>query len=337
MHERSAPGLVMAARMGACAGVIKAIAACSSASQQPSWSTIPPSSDSSVEASTGDDAMTRPPGFADAGDAPGAAPDAAYDAAPAVDATDGDADWTLSWSDEFDGPDGSAPDTAKWAHEVGGDGWGNQEREYYTDGTANVVVQGGNLVVTATPAGAPQYMCWYGPCEYTSARLRTAGLFSQQYGRFEARLQIPLGRGMWPGFWLLGEDIGRVGWPACGEIDIMENVGNQPSEVWGSLHAPHFDATLGYTLAAMERFGEGFHTFAVEWDPAAIRFYVDDQPYETHTPAEATSKGGTWAFDQPFFVLLNVAVGGKWPGSPDSTTMFPQAMKVDWVRVYTKK
>jgi beta-glucanase (GH16 family) len=249
---------------------------------------------------------------------------------------DGDAPgWTLTWSDEFDGPDGSAPDPTKWQNDVGGGGWGNKELEYYTDGTANVVVQGGNLVITATPSGAAQYTCWYGPCEYTSARVNSAASFTQQYGRFEARAQVPFGQGLWPAFWLLGNDVGTVGWPACGEIDVMENVGYLPSEVWGSLHAPHFNATLGYVLTS-GRFADDFHVFAIEWEPGAIRFYVDDRLYETLAPASATAQGGTWAFDRPFFLILNVAVGGNWPGSPDSTTTFPQTMKVDWVRAYVK-
>jgi beta-glucanase (GH16 family) len=268
----------------------------------------------------------------DSSDAPGPLPpDASDSASPGGDAPV----WTLAWSDEFNGPDGSPPDPGRWQNDVGGGGWGNQEREYYTDGTANVVVQGGNLVITATPAGASPYTCWYGPCEYTSARLNTAAAFTQQYGRFEARAQVPYGQGLWPAFWLLGDNVGSVGWPACGEIDVMENVGYQPAEVWGSLHAPHFDATLGYSLTAA-RFADGFHTFAIEWEPGAIRFYVDDRLYETRTPVDATTQGGIWAFNRPFFIILNVAVGGKWPGSPDSTTTFPQTMKVDWVRAYVK-
>jgi beta-glucanase (GH16 family) len=289
--------------------------------------------DAASESGVGPDAAasdTAPEARADI-DAGSAQPDGGP-----VDAADGAPSWTLTWSDEFDGPNGSAPDPSKWNNDVGGGGWGNKELEYYTDGTANVVVQDGNLVITATPAGASQYMCWYGPCLYTSARLNTAGNFSQQYGRFEARLQVPFGQGLWPAFWMLGDNVGTVGWPACGEIDIVENVGFQPGLAWGSLHAPHYDATLAYTLAAMAHFADAFHLFAVEWEPAQIRFYVDDVLYEAHTPADATSLGGTWAFDRPFFVILNVAVGGKWPGNPDATTTFPQTMKVDWVRVYSK-
>jgi beta-glucanase (GH16 family) len=251
------------------------------------------------------------------------------------------AGWTLTWSDEFDGPDGSAADPTKWVHDVGGTGWGNQELEYYTDGTQNAVVQGGNLVITATTAGASTHTCSFpanGPCQYTSARLKTEGLFSQQYGRFEARIQIPEGQGLWPAFWMLGADIATNGWPSCGETDVMENIGKEPSINHGSLHMPaagttNDDQLTGmYTLPGGAKLGDGFHTYAVEWSAAAIRFFVDDNLYETQTPATAT--GRTWEFDKPFFIILNVAVGGQFPGSPTTATVFPQTMKVDWVRVY---
>ena len=245
--------------------------------------------------------------------------------------------WTLTWSDEFDGPDGSAVDPTKWTHDIGGSGWGNQEREYYTPGTANAVVQGGNLVITAD-GSTSQYSCWYGACQYTSARLLTQGLFTQQYGRFEARIQLPYGQGLWPAFWMLGSNITTVSWPACGEIDIMENIGKEPSYNHGSLHAPGFPGsglTGQYTVPGGGKLSDAFHVFAIEWDAASIRFYVDDQLYETQTPANVPS-GGTWAFDHPFFLLLNVAVGGSWPGDPDMTTTFPQTMKVDWVRAYQR-
>ena len=249
--------------------------------------------------------------------------------------------WVLIWSDEFNGADGSAVDPTKWAHDVGGSGWGNQELEYYTDGTQNAVVVGGNLVITATTAGASSYNCSYpssGPCKYTSARLLTQNKFSQQYGRIEARIQIPEGQGLWPAFWMLGADITTRTWPTCGEIDIMENIGKEPSTSHGSLHMPAVgtssddELTGAYTLPANAKLGDDFHTYAIEWSAAAIRFYVDDNLYETQTPSAAT--GRTWEFDHPFFLLLNVAVGGQWPGAPDSTTTFPQTMKVDWVRVY---
>jgi beta-glucanase (GH16 family) len=263
------------------------------------------------------------------------------DAETGIDGSSALPGWVLTWSDEFDGPDGSAVDPTKWVHDVGGSGWGNQELEYYTDGTQNAVVMGGNLVITATTAGASSYNCSYpssGPCQYTSARLLTQNKFSQKYGRIEARIQIPEGQGLWPAFWMLGADIGASGWPTCGEIDIMENIGKEPSTNNGSLHMPAAgtsnddDLTGTYTLPGNAKLGDDFHTYAIEWSAAAIKFYVDDNLYETQTPSTAT--GRTWEFDQPFFILLNVAVGGQWPGAPDSTTSFPQTMKVDWVRVY---
>jgi beta-glucanase (GH16 family) len=249
--------------------------------------------------------------------------------------------WVLTWSDEFNGADGSAVDASKWVHDVGGGGWGNSELEYYTNATQNAVVQGGNLVITATTSGASSYTCSYpssGPCKYTSARLLSKGKFSQKYGRLEARIQIPEGQGIWPAFWMLGANIDSVNWPSCGEIDIMENIGKEPSINHGSLHMPASGSTNDssltgmYTLAGGAKLGDAFHTYAIEWTNSAIKFYLDDMLYETQTPQNAT--GRTWEFDQPFFFILNVAVGGTWPGAPDSTTTFPQTMKVDWVRAY---
>jgi beta-glucanase (GH16 family) len=262
---------------------------------------------------------------------------------PALEASDGlDASdetalagWTLTWSDEFNGPDGSAVDPTKWKHDVGGTGWGNNELEYYTDGTQNAVVQGGNLVVTATDQGASQYTCSYGACKYTSSRLLTEGLFSQQYGRFEARAQMPTGKGLWPAIWALGSNIATVNWPTCGEIDFMETIGSDITTNHGSLHMPNnYGPTGTYTLPNGASFADAFHTFAIEWQPGSVAFYVDDQIYETQM--SNVPGGDTWEFDHPFFLLINVAVGGTWPGSPDSTTTFPQTLKVDWVRVYQK-
>ncbi|HVZ86497.1 MAG TPA: glycoside hydrolase family 16 protein, partial [Polyangia bacterium] len=257
--------------------------------------------------------------------------------------TDGGAlpGWVLTWADAFNGADGSAVDSTKWVYDTGGNGWGNDEDEYYTSGTANAVVRGGNLEITATTANASTYTCSYpsnGPCHYTSARLKTLGKFSQQYGRFEARIQIPEGQGLWPAFWMMGADINTASWPACGEIDIMENIGKEPSINHGSLHMPASGTTTDdqltgmYTASGGAKLGDDFHTYAVEWSSSSISFYVDDMLYETQTPQ--TASGRTWEFNQPFFILLNVAVGGTWPGAPDSTTTFPQTMKVDWVRAY---
>jgi beta-glucanase (GH16 family) len=239
--------------------------------------------------------------------------------------------WTLTWSDEFDGPEGSAVDGTKWGHDVGGGGWGNQELELYTDGTQNAYLSGGTLVIEADRASAQAGACWYGACEYTSARITTQGKFAQAYGRFEASIQIPSGKGLWPAFWLLGDDVNQVGWPACGEVDVMENAGAVPGVNHGSLHEPG-NPPLTATYTAPASLAAGYHTYAIDWSPDTFWFYVDDDLYETQ--ASEGPAGAAWPFDHPFFILLNVAVGGTFGGAPDATTVFPQTMRVDWVRVY---
>lgn len=244
--------------------------------------------------------------------------------------------YQLVWSDEFNGTDGSAPDASKWAIQTGGNGWGNNELEYYTARPQNVQVSGGNLVITAVkedytgPDGVTQH--------YTSARIQTKGLFSQTYGRFEARIKIPKGQGMWPAFWMLGTDIDTNPWPACGEIDIMENIGKEPAILHGSLHGPGYapgNVTAAYMLPT-GALSDDYHLYAVEWEAQQVRFYVDSTLYATFTSANLPS-GSPWEFNKPFFILLNLAVGGDWPGNPDSTTQFPQQMLVDYVRVYQKQ
>jgi beta-glucanase (GH16 family) len=247
--------------------------------------------------------------------------------------------YKLAWSDEFSGSDGASPDSSKWTYDVGGNAWGNNELEYYTNRTKNAQIQGGNLVITAQKE---TYTGTDGVTRnYTSARLKTQGLFGQAYGRFEARIKIPAGQGMWPAFWMLGNDITSNGWPKSGEIDIMENIGKEPGTVHGSLHGPSTvgptsDATAPFSLPAGQNFAEDFHLYAVEWEPGIIRFYVDTALYVTFKSSQWPA-GGSWVFDHPFFIILNVAVGGDWPGSPDGTTVFPQQMLVDYVRVYTKQ
>ncbi len=245
--------------------------------------------------------------------------------------------WTLVWSDEFDLANGSAPDARKWEEETGGGGWGNHELEYYTARRENSRVEGGNLVIEARQE---KYTGADGVTrEYTSARLKTQKLFTRRYGRFEARIRIPAGQGMWPAFWMLGEDIGTTGWPGCGEIDIMENIGATPKQILGSLHGPGFSGGNSMHAAydlPRGTFADDFHVFAAEWEPKEIRFYVDGNLYERRTPADLPA-GARWPFEHPFFILLNVAVGGDWPKSPDTTTKFPQKMLVDYVRVYERK
>ena len=243
--------------------------------------------------------------------------------------------WTLVWSDEFNGANGSAVDTSKWVSETGGGGWGNQELEYYTARPQNAYQQDGNLVIKVMNE---KYTDADGVArDYTSARLKTLGKFSQTYGRFEARIKIPRGQGIWPAFWMLGNDIDKPGWPACGEIDIMENIGKEPALVHGTIHGPGYSGanSIGspYNLADKKPFADEFHVYAVEWEPNAIRFYVDKDLYATRTPADLP-KGAKWVYDHPYFLLLNVAVGGGWPGNPDATSVFPQTMLVDYVRVY---
>jgi beta-glucanase (GH16 family) len=244
--------------------------------------------------------------------------------------------WTLVWSDEFDGPDGSAPDPTKWGYDLGGNGWGNNEWETYTNRTQNAQVTAGNLVITAANevyTGADGITR-----NYTSARLISKGKFSQAYGRMEARIRIPYGQGIWPAFWMLGDNIGTVGWPTCGEIDIMENVGKEPGTVHGTVHGPGYSGANGigaaYSLVS-GRFADDFHIFALEWELNTLRFYVDGQLYKTTTASDIPT-GTTWVFDHSFFFILNVAVGGGWPGYPDGTTTFPQTMQVDYVRVYKR-
>jgi len=245
----------------------------------------------------------------------------------------------LAFMDEFNGPAGSPVDSSKWTPEVGGWGWGNQELQYYRNSTENVYHDGqGSLVIRAIKEEPPLTLsCWYGPCGYTSARLISKQHFDRKYGRFEARIKIPKGQGMWPAFWLLGNDIETVGWPVCGEIDIMENIGREPSIVHGTIHGPGYSGANGiggsFTFADNQQVSDGFHVFTVEWSENKIRWYVDGQLYQTRTPADLP-KGTEWVHDHPFFLILNVAVGGSWPGNPDETTQFPQTMLVDYVRVH---
>lgn len=247
----------------------------------------------------------------------------------------------LTFKDEFSGPAGSPVDSSKWTAEIGGGGWGNQELEYYTNSTDNAFLDGqGALVIKAVKLAPPLNLsCWYGPCQYTSARLITKGKFEQQYGKFEARIKVPRGPGMWPAFWMLGNNISTVGWPACGEIDIMENIGREPTIVHGTVHGPGYSGANGiggsFSYPNNTVFADDYHVYATEWSADKISFYVDGRLYKSIVRADLP-QGATWAFDRPFFMLLNFAVGGNWPGSPDNTSVFPQEMKVDYVRVYRR-
>ncbi|MET7289539.1 family 16 glycosylhydrolase [Streptomyces sp. NPDC005573] len=239
-----------------------------------------------------------------------------------------------TFSDTFDGAAGSAVDSSKWTLETG-DNVNNHERQYYTSGTRNAALDGqGHLVITARKENPSNYQCWYGTCQYTSARMNTSGKFNAQYGHVEARMKIPRGQGMWPAFWMLGTP---VNWPDSGEIDVMENVGFEPSSVHGTIHGPGYSGSggigAGYTLPGGQAFADAFHTFAVDWAPDSITWSVDGNVYQRRTPADLGGK--TWVFNKPFFLILNLAVGGYWPGDPDGSTQFPQQLVVDSVSVTT--
>ena len=241
------------------------------------------------------------------------------------------------WQDEFDGAAGATFDRTRWTADTGGNGFGNQEREFYTTNTENVALDGnGHLVITARVDSS--HTCWYGTCRYTSARLKTQGLYAHAYGRFEARIKIPRGQGLWPAWWMLGANIGSAGWPQCGEIDIMENIGREPTVVHGTAHGPGYSGGNGIgapDTLSQGAFADDFHVYAVSWQPQQIVWSVDGHVYHRLAPANLPA-GAQWVYNQPFFLLLNVAVGGSWPGDPDSTTTFPQQMVVDYVRVYSE-
>jgi beta-glucanase (GH16 family) len=245
----------------------------------------------------------------------------------------------LIWSEEFSTP--GLPDAATWSYDTGAGGFGNQELEHYCAAgssekpcdakRANAFIRKDGLlhvVARKTADGG-----------YTSARLKTLGLKSFQHGRIEARIRIPAGQGMWPAFWMLGDDIQKVRWPACGELDIMENIGKKPDTIHGSIHGPGFVGTsigLPYRLANGKAFAKAFHSYGMIWSPGKIQYYVDDpaKPYATFTPRDLPANA-TWPFDdRKFFLILNLAVGGDWPGNPDARTKFPAEMLVDYVRVW---
>lgn len=240
----------------------------------------------------------------------------------------------LVMQDEFD-VDGPV-DSSLWSYDIGngegtptGIGWGNNELQHYTDRTENITVQNGVLIITAKKEA-------YKGAAYTSARILTKGKFDQKYGRFEARMRLPYGRGIWPAFWLLGNDIDEVQWPNCGEIDIMEYRGQEPSITHGTVHGPGYSGgqsvSKSYDLVN-DRFDTDFHLFGIEWGPNYINFYVDDVLYNQIKPDDVP---GEWVFDRPFYIVLNLAVGGSFVGPPDGETSFPQTLLVDYVRVYKK-
>jgi beta-glucanase (GH16 family) len=263
--------------------------------------------------------------------------------------------FNLVMEDNFDV--NGAPNPENWTFDIGrgplGDGWGNNELQFYTNKPENAIVQNGYLIITAIKEP-------FGGASYTSARLKTRNKIEQKYGRFEARIKLPRGKGLFPAFWMLGSnycespafdavgnvicdssnpsyEAGNVLWPQCGEIDIMEYLGNKPTEVFGTIHGPGFSGgqsiSKKYNLKE-GRFDTDFHVFGIEWTENYINWYVDNVLYSQITRSKVEEKGGQWVFDNSFFMLLNLAVGGNLPGSPDANTSFPQRMIVDYVKVY---
>jgi beta-glucanase (GH16 family) len=242
-----------------------------------------------------------------------------------------------AWSDEFSGPAEGAPDPTKWQNVVGSDGFGNEELEYYTDSRKNSSLDGnGDLVITARQEDMTNK--WEGITRhYTSARLETRGLYGAKYGRMEARIKLPEGQGLWPAFWAVGADEPTVDWPDCGEIDMMEYLGNDPYTTYGSIHGPEVGQENGYGLTtpkkSKESLADDFHRYGVIWTPNKIQFTLDGNVYSTRTKSDL-GPGQEWVFDKPFILRLNMGVGGDWPGAPDASTQFPARMLVDWVRVW---
>lgn len=244
-----------------------------------------------------------------------------------------DRNYTMVWSEEFDGAMGDAPDSTIWTYDIGtGDnGWGNQELQYYKEDPQNVSLDGnGHLAIVARNEQ-------FGGSPFTSGRIKTKHLFSTKYGRIEANIKLPFGPGIWPAFWMLGDNIDAVSWPQCGEIDIMEFKGQQPSIVYGSVHGPGYSGGNALTEAfnlGNDRFDKDFHVFAIEWGEDYIDYFVDDYLYKRLRPEDVP---GEWVYNEPFFMVLNVAVGGAFVGFPTTETPFPQTMLVDYIRVYKEQ
>jgi beta-glucanase (GH16 family) len=237
----------------------------------------------------------------------------------------------LVFDDEFNGASGSTPDASKWTADAGTGQ--NGELEYYTNNKNATMDGAGNLSIEARKESPPENP----GSQYTSGRINTLNKFSFTYGHAEARIKVSGTQGLWPAFWMLGANFPQVGWPQSGEIDIMEHVGKVPDSVYSTLHAPAYNGGNGdgapYTVAGTD-FMNAFHTYGVDWDASHMTFYVDGNAFFTLNKADVETTRGPWVFDHPFYLILNNAVGGDWPGAPDATTVMPQKMLVDYVRVY---
>ncbi|HEX7980886.1 MAG TPA: glycoside hydrolase family 16 protein [Gemmatimonadaceae bacterium] len=251
--------------------------------------------------------------------------------------------WTQVWSDEFDGAAGASVDPAKWGFDLGDGcaagncGWGNNEKEYYTNAPENVSLDGqGRLAIVARPA-VLNTTCYYGPCKYTSAKITTRGKLAAAPGRVEARIRIPSGQGLWPAFWMLGNDFPAVKWPDSGELDIMENHGSKPSTSSSAIHGPNYFGNTPFAHSntiAPGTLADDFHLYAVEWDAGHAAFFVDGVKHYEVLKSDVLRYGAS-ILDKPYFIILNLAVGGNFDGDPLSDSILPATMLVDYVRVYT--
>lgn len=248
------------------------------------------------------------------------------------------------WSDEFDGPAGARPDSTKWRPDVGDGcaqgicGWGNGEKEYYSDAAENVALNGAGQLAIVARVAPPGTTCYYGPCRYTSAKITTRGLMNAGPGRVQARIKLPAGQGLWPGFWMLGHGHPATPWPQCGELDIMENRGSQPAVTSSAVHGPNYAGGASFASArtlSRGTYSEDYYEFAVEWDAVRIAFFVDGVSSFAIARPDVEARG-PWVFDQSFYAILNLAVGGHFDGDPASDAIFPATMLVDWVRVYRR-
>lgn len=243
----------------------------------------------------------------------------------------------LLWSDEFSGASGKSPDASKWNFITGGQGFGNNELQCYTSAPGNASLNGsGDLVITAIKQ--PGHICDDGSKnDFTSARLTTENKFDAKYGRLEIRAKVPTTSGTWPAFWALGSNQPQVGWPATGEIDVMEVIGKHPSVVFGTVHGPRADGTpmsVGRTVDTGHNLADAFHVFRVDWTPTKFTYALDGVTYATITKADVEKAGGKWVYSHRFYLLVNLAVGGNNPGNPTSDAPWPQSYTIDYVRVY---
>lgn len=244
------------------------------------------------------------------------------------------AEAAVVWNEEFNGAAGTGVDTSKWTFDTGGSGFGNQELQYYTSGTSNVAMDGkGHLVITARKGSEGHDDCWNGTCQFTSGRIKTEGKFTQQYGHIEARIQVPKGSGLWPAFWMLG----GANWPTDGEIDIMEVVGRDPKRLYGTLHGPGYSGGNAYggSLVASSAWHKAFHDYAVDWSTDQIVWTVDGQEYFRASPASLTAVKGTmqWVYEHPFFIILNLAIGGNFGLGDPASLPAESRMLIDYVHV----